>query len=69
MLGRIVYSQRCPIDDDPIFWVEEKIEMLAKNFPMKGCSFNILKNFGCKRWKCGVLETTIYHMHGMTQIL
>jgi hypothetical protein len=49
MLGRIVYSQRCPIDDDPIFWVEEKIEMLAKNFPMKGCSFNILKNFGCKR--------------------
>jgi hypothetical protein len=36
---------------------------------MKGFSFDTLKNFGCKRQECGVLEIAIYHMQGKTQIL
>jgi hypothetical protein len=58
-----------PIDVDPIFWARQKIEMLPKKFPMKGFSFNTLKNLGCKRRECGVLETAIYHMQVKTQIL
>jgi hypothetical protein len=68
-LGRIIYSWRCPIDAYLILWVEQEIEMLLTNFPNVGLSFNTLKNIGCKRRKCGVLETTIYHMQGRTQIL
>jgi hypothetical protein len=28
-----MYSQGCPIDVDPIFWVEQEIDMLATKFP------------------------------------
>jgi hypothetical protein len=35
---------------------------------MKGLSFNTLKNIGCKKQECNVLEIAIYHMQVKTQI-
>jgi hypothetical protein len=64
-----MYSQGCPIDANPFFGQNKKLKCSQQIFPMKGFSFNTLKNIGCKRQECGVLETAIYHMQGMTQIL
>jgi hypothetical protein len=44
VLGRIMYSQGCPIDFEPFLWAKQQIDLLETSFPNFFASFNTSKN-------------------------
>jgi hypothetical protein len=44
VMGKIVYSQACPLDHDPILWAQLQINMMVTNYPNAYWLITYLKN-------------------------